>query len=110
MVDTVQTVTQKLASMALDAYSQRHRLLANNIANIHSDGFQAKRLNFESQLSGLREAVVAGGSDVEIAGLIDQIKPFVDEVPERRVERRILLPAWMTRSHWSSRTLFNMKH
>src|SRR3569623_270789 len=81
MVDVVQTVTQKLASMALDAYSQRHRVLATNIANIHSDGFQAKRLNFESQLNGLREAIASGGSDSEIASLIDQIKPFVDEGP-----------------------------
>lgn len=81
MVDAVQTVTQKLASMALDAYSQRHRVLANNIANIHSDGFQAGRLNFESQLGELRAAVVSGGSDSEIASLVDQIKPFVDQIP-----------------------------
>src|SRR3569623_798276 len=81
MVDAVQTVTQKLAGMALDAYSQRHRVLANIIANMHSDGFQAKRLNFESQLSHLREAVIAGASDSEISGLVDQIKPFVDKIP-----------------------------
>ncbi len=78
MVDAVQTVTHQLASMALDAYSQRHRVLANNIANIHSDGFQPQRLNFEDQLSALRTAVLSGKSDSEISNLVDQIKPFVD--------------------------------
>lgn len=37
---------------ALDAYALRHKVIATNLANITSPGYQAKRVTFEEQLSG----------------------------------------------------------
>jgi flagellar basal-body rod protein FlgB len=81
MIKELQGITGRLAHQALDAYYLRHQVLANNIANIDSEGFQAKRLNFEEQLSGLKNAVLSGASDKEILSQLDQVHPFIEEKP-----------------------------
>ncbi len=37
---------------ALDVYAQRHRVVADNIANVETGGYEAKELRFEDMLSG----------------------------------------------------------
>ena len=69
-------VTSALVLLALDAAAMRHQATANNLANIHSTGYQAQRVNFEEQLSALRQAVAARGP-VEPAA-VDQVRPFVE--------------------------------
>ncbi len=41
-----------LLSKALDAYNLRHKVVANNIANLNTSGYGAKVVNFEEYLSG----------------------------------------------------------
>ena len=50
-------VTFALVQLALDAATLRHQATANNLANIHSTGYRPQRVNFEEQLSALREAL-----------------------------------------------------
>ena len=52
MIENIGGVTSQLVGLALDAALLRHELIANNIANVDTPGFQAKRLSFEEQLSG----------------------------------------------------------
>ena len=52
--------TQALVRLALDAASLRHLTLANNIANVDSPGYAPQRVNFEQQLSQVRQALAAG--------------------------------------------------
>lgn len=55
-------VTSQLISLALDAGAARHSVIANNIANVDTPGFNAKRLKFESELQGVVSQIQAGQS------------------------------------------------
>lgn len=52
MIEGIGGVTSALVGVALDAALLRHEVIANNIANVDTPGFQAKRLSFEQHLSG----------------------------------------------------------
>lgn len=54
MFDDVSTVTLRVA---LDGLSQRQKLIADNIANIETPGYLAKKVKFED---ALREAAASG--------------------------------------------------
>jgi len=71
-------ITQQLESMALHAYEMRHRVIAHNIANADSIGFQPLRLNFEDQLGALRAALKEGQSAERLSELIGQIQPKIE--------------------------------
>ncbi|MGE5584724.1 MAG: flagellar basal body rod protein FlgB [Bacillota bacterium] len=47
-------------SKALDALSLRHEVIANNIANVNTPGFKARRVRFEDQL---KSAIARGDPD-----------------------------------------------
>jgi flagellar basal-body rod protein FlgB len=51
--------TTALVRLALDAASMRHLTLANNIANAESPGYAPQRVNFEAQLTQVRQALAA---------------------------------------------------
>lgn len=55
-------VTSQLINLALDAGAARHSVIANNIANVDTPGFNAKRLKFESELQGVVSQIQAGQS------------------------------------------------
>lgn len=50
MLESLQGVTSTLVRVALDGLAQQQRVIANNIANANSTGFNARRLDFESEL------------------------------------------------------------
>jgi flagellar basal-body rod protein FlgB len=77
-------VTSALVLLALDAAAMRHQATANNLANIHSTGYQAQRVNFEEQLSALRHAVEAR-APVEPAA-VDQVRPFIEYDATRAID------------------------
>jgi flagellar basal-body rod protein FlgB len=52
VIEDLGGVTSQLISLALDAALVRHKVIANNIANVHTPGYQAKSLHFEKYLSG----------------------------------------------------------
>ncbi len=60
MIEDLTGVTSKLVSVALDAALLRHELIANNIANSSTPGYQAKRLSFEEHLAGFTNALTRG--------------------------------------------------
>jgi flagellar basal-body rod protein FlgB len=51
MLEDVGGITSQLVGVALDAALLRHEVIANNIANSDSVGYQVKRLNFDKQLA-----------------------------------------------------------
>ncbi|HHY47666.1 MAG TPA: flagellar basal body rod protein FlgB [Firmicutes bacterium] len=47
---------------ALDALSLRHRVIANNIANVNTPGYKAMEVSFESELKSALEQVSKEGA------------------------------------------------
>jgi len=62
-------VTRQLETMALHAFEMRHRVIAHNIANVDSEGFQPLRLNFEEQLEPLRSGAAEFGCGPDVSRL-----------------------------------------
>jgi len=50
MLDDIGGVTSQLVKVALNASLLRHEVIANNIANANTPGFQPQRVNFENVL------------------------------------------------------------
>ncbi|MEE8058571.1 MAG: flagellar basal body rod protein FlgB [Pseudomonadales bacterium] len=73
MIEDIGGVTSQLVGVALDAALLRHEVIANNIANVDTPGFQAKRLDFEAQLQGFTQAL-QGGSDAMLRDRIESLK------------------------------------
>lgn len=57
MADAIQSIN--VLNFALDAISQRQQVIANNVANQDTPGFQASVVDFENSLAG---ALATGGS------------------------------------------------
>jgi flagellar basal-body rod protein FlgB len=68
--------TTALVRLALDAASMRHLALANNIANAESPGYAPQRVNFEAQLSQVRQAM-AGQRPLQAAD-IAAVRPVIE--------------------------------
>ena len=68
--------TTALVRLALDAASMRHLALANNIANAESPGYAPQRVNFEAQLTQVRQALAAQRplQAADIAGVRPEIE------------------------------------
>lgn len=58
MVDELGGITQTVVQLALDAAVLRHKVIANNIANINTPGYRPQQVRFEdylvSAVSGIR--------------------------------------------------------
>jgi len=57
------SITINAAATALDAYAERQRVTADNIANINTPNYTAKRIKFEDALA---DAVDSGRKGAEI--------------------------------------------
>lgn len=60
MINPTADVTAGMLRLALDAASLNHQVISNNIANANTPGFHPARLQFDAQLSALREELRAG--------------------------------------------------
>jgi flagellar basal-body rod protein FlgB len=69
MLDSLQGVTSALVHVALDGLTQQQRVIANNIANANSSGFNAQRLDFESALRAAANSDRFASADVAKAHL-----------------------------------------
>ena len=58
----LESVTQAALQSALDGLSLRQKSIANNIANVNTPGYQAKRVQFEEALG---RSVAEGGGAVQ---------------------------------------------
>jgi len=63
-VDAIQNLLQTgnvpLLRKALDAYALRHRVVADNIANVATEGYRAQRVEFEQLLEANERVGVPG--------------------------------------------------
>lgn len=73
MLDDIGGATSQLVRFALDATIARHRIIANNIANVNTPGYRAQGLSFETQLADAIEAA-AGARDGNLATRLDSLK------------------------------------
>lgn len=99
MIDALAGVTSKIARMSLDAYVARYQVLANNIANVDTNGYRPLQLNFEQQLTALQAAVSSGNaSDGELLGLTDAVHPFVEQaaIPSTQTDQATRLDDQVT--------------
>lgn len=62
-------LTARLLERGLEAGSLRHRVLANNIANINTPGFKRSRVEFESRLA---LALEKGENPVDVRAVVQR--------------------------------------
>ena len=60
-----EAVTNTMLKLALDAASLNHQAIANNIANVNTQGYAPVRVNFEEQMDAIRQTLDQG----------DRVKP-----------------------------------
>lgn len=77
MVTGLESITKDMAVASLDALLLRHRVIAANIANHASEGFRPMRLEFESFLEPIRQAVQAGAGDGDVRKLLEDARAQV---------------------------------
>ncbi len=75
MSDPLSSVTFDLAVASLDLSMARHRLIAANIANHATAGYEPQRLNFEAHLSAIN---ASGAPQSEIR---EQLRALVEGLP-----------------------------
>lgn len=78
MIENIGGVNSELVKLALNAALLRHQVIANNIANVNTPGFSAKRLNFEEHLA---KFMTPSGKLDESAFRqdVESLKRFIDE-------------------------------
>lgn len=81
MVDAVDGLTKQLVTASLDALLLRHRVIATNIANQASEGYQPLRVEFEKHLEPLRQAMAGGATDEQLHRLLQEAKARVELAP-----------------------------
>lgn len=64
MIEEMGGVNSQLIGLALDAALLRHEVIANNIANVNTPGYSAKRLSFEEHLAGFSSALQQAGNSL----------------------------------------------
>lgn len=78
MIEDLGGVTSAMVRTALDAALIQHELIANNIANVDTPGYRARRLNFESLLRGyVDQSAMSGNDNPLLAGRLDWIKSMM---------------------------------
>ncbi len=76
MVDKTEAVTTNMLKLALDAASLNHQAIANNIANINTQGYAPVRVNFEEQMESIRQTLEEGGKVK--ADMLAGIRPVLE--------------------------------
>lgn len=78
MVEALGGVTSQIIEIALDAALLRHEVIAHNISNYDTPGYQAKRLSFEEHLAGFTRTL--GSADESTLG--ERIKSVRESLHE----------------------------
>jgi flagellar basal-body rod protein FlgB len=87
--------TRQLAYKSLDASALRGRVIAENLANVETPGYQRKEVNFEEQLQALlakkiaaektQPAHMSAGKGLDVS----QIQPFVYQAKDNTLPGEI---------------------
>ncbi len=76
MAHGIEAITTQALGLALDAASLRQQVIAANIANAETPGYQPLAVNFEAQLGDAKRALDSeGGLD---AAALDSVKPRLE--------------------------------
>ena len=75
------SLTSSLLLKALDAASLRHAVLAQNIANATTPGYQPLRVNFEEQLAMARSDVLDRANDAGARRAVESLRPGIEASP-----------------------------
>ncbi|AXQ28055.1 hypothetical protein D0B54_04920 [Solimonas sp. K1W22B-7] len=78
MSDPLSSVTFDLALASLDLSMARHRLIAANIANHATAGYEPQRLDFESHLAAINASAQAGAPQADVR---EQLRALVEGLP-----------------------------
>lgn len=78
MIEDIGGVTSPLLGLALDAALLRHEVIASNIANVDTPGYQAKRLSFEEHLFGFT-TTLQGSDNNSLRDRIDSMKSAMQD-------------------------------
>jgi len=78
------TKTDVVISGALDGLAARHRVYANNIANLETPGFQPSEVPFETQLRRMRDEMAANPASPSAAHIL-----ALDSVPDNQQADRV---------------------
>ena len=57
MLNSIESTTTSALALALDAATARHQIIANNIANVNTEGYIPQALSFEGQLEQARRSL-----------------------------------------------------
>lgn len=84
-MDIISSVTSELGNALLTQYMARHRVIAHNIANHATEGYQAQRLSFEAHLSGVREALAEQAPREQLRARIGEIRSDLEPAADPTV-------------------------
>ena len=73
---------------ALDGLALRQRAIAENVANINTPGYQAKKVAFEAELS---RAVGTGSKDATVANIARSLEPTREDGNNVNLDAETLL-------------------
>lgn len=73
MITSVESVTNQMLELALDAASLNQQAIANNIANVNTPNYVPLRTDFEEQMASVRRTLDHGGR--VSAGMLNRIHP-----------------------------------
>jgi flagellar basal-body rod protein FlgB len=78
MLENIGGANSELVKLALDAAWLRQQVIANNIANVNTPGFSAKRVSFEEHLT---KFLLASGqlNESAFSQQVDSLRKFVNE-------------------------------
>ena len=85
MIDVIGGITSFLVHSALDALTERHKVISNNIANSRTQGFSPERLEFEAQLQRFSALSLQPGNE---AKLMRQFQDFEADLTDGRITKR----------------------
>jgi len=96
MIDDIGGVTSKLVKLALDASLLKHEVIANNIANANTPGFQPQRVSFENILLDI-EHNRTPEMDKLLGNELDELKHAIDnnEIVKNRDTAKVELDVEM---------------
>jgi flagellar basal-body rod protein FlgB len=108
-----EAVTGQLLRIALDASAMRHQAVASNIANAQSEGYRAKRLDFEKQLASARDLLLDRTQVANATTALANIRPAVTSSGGQsqavRIDEQMAMLAMNTLHYQALTTALNKK-
>jgi flagellar basal-body rod protein FlgB len=78
------STTSELVTLALNAATNRHMAIAQNIANVNNEGYRPLQVDFERQVAMFKQQLLDPGRDAGSARAFDALRNAtqISEVPD----------------------------